>query len=216
MHKYFTLAIRGMKIIMFVSIPIVTIMLVSGKVLVEIAFERGEFIERDTIQTTYAFFFYSIGLIFIALRDYFVRCFIAIKSSKIIMYTSISAVAINIVASVILSKYIAHGGIALGTSISFFIQAIVLFTFLYKKGQFSNGTPSPILKDIIKMIISFILLFISSYFLEPYLTQLNKYLHLLIMSVFTFTIFIIISYLLKLNEISVLLNILKRKKVKAG
>ena len=71
-------------------------MTVSGRTVVEIAFQRGAFDAQDTDKTTYALIFYMIGLIFVALREYFIRCVLALETLKILMVSSTTAVAINI------------------------------------------------------------------------------------------------------------------------
>ena len=125
-----------MRTIIYICIPIVLVMTVSGRTVVEIAFQRGAFDAQDTDKTTYALIFYMIGLIFVALREYFIRCVLALDNSKILMVSSTTAVAINITLSFVLSKFLSHGGVALGFTISMLYQAIVLGLFIKKNTSF--------------------------------------------------------------------------------
>ena len=94
-----------------------------------------------------------IGLIAVALREYFIRCVLALENSRILMYSSTTAVGINILLSFILSRYMGHGGIALGFSISMLYQAILLALFIHKRTQFEKSKLRFTFKELIKMAI---------------------------------------------------------------
>ena len=213
--KFTTLLLNGVRVIVYISIPIVLIMTVSGSTVVEIAFQRGVFDEQDTIRTNYSLFFYMIGLIAVALREYFIRCVLALENSKILMFSSTTAVGINILLSFILSRYMGHGGIALGFSISMLYQAILLALFIHKRTQFEKSKLRFTFKELVKMAILSIISYFALNYIETVLVDLNKYLHIMIMSILTFMLFVVMSYLLKIKVFQYVVDLFKKKLNKA-
>ena len=210
-NKFSTLVLNGIRMIIYVSIPIILVMLVSGSTLVEIAFQRGAFNETDTERTTYSLFFYTIGLIFVALREYFVRCFLAMEKSKIVMLSSTTAVAINIVLSIFLARYLQHGGVALGFTISMLYQTVLMGILLFKRTNFEKGKVKYTVIELIKMLVLFVVSIILLTIIESFLNELNKYLHLVLIITVAFIIFACFSYIFKIKDFQYLLKNIKEK-----
>jgi putative peptidoglycan lipid II flippase len=132
-ERYLRWVHQGMKMIVFVSIPIIVVMIVEKETLVSLAFERGQFTVRDVQMTAFAFLFYSFAFVFIALRDFLMRALIAVDDTKTSMVTSIVAVAVNVVLSFLLAAFLAQGGIALATAIAMCLQTVLMTVFLHRK-----------------------------------------------------------------------------------
>ena len=212
--EYSSLVLNGMRTIIYICIPIVLVMTVSGRTVVEIAFQRGAFDAQDTDKTTYALIFYMIGLIFVALREYFIRCVLALDNSKILMVSSTTAVAINITLSFVLSKFLSHGGVALGFTISMLYQAIVLGLFIKKNTSFEASKVRFTLVEIGKMAIMTVIMIFALGYVETLLTGFNKYLHLTIIVIATGIFYVILSYLFKIKAFQYVLGFVKKKKKK--
>ena len=212
--EYAALVLNGVRTIVYICIPIVLIMTVSGSTVVEIAFQRGAFDAQDTVKTTYSLIFYMIGLIFVALREYFIRCILALENSKILMISSTTAVAINIILSFVLSNYLSHGGVALAFTISMLYQAIVLGIFIKKNAKFDESKIKFTLIELGKMVGLFILSFFALSYFETLLTGFNKYVHLIWSTTLTFIIFIILSYVFKIKVFQYVIDMVKKKTAK--
>ncbi|MFE7060651.1 murein biosynthesis integral membrane protein MurJ [Sutcliffiella sp. NPDC057660] len=198
----------GMKTIFYFSVPILIVMLISREELVAIAFQRGEFQEDSLNKTVNAFVFYTIGMVFIALREYFIRCFFALKKTKVTMYTSIIAVLINIILSIILSKYLALGGIALASSISFFLQAVILYVWLNKDLKKENKLA---VKELLKVVVLTSLTFIVPSILVDIASITQDLIQIILVTIVTYLTFIGLGILLRINEFQYFINkILKR------
>ena len=83
--------------------------------------------------TTGALSCYTVGLVFLAVRDTLVKVFYAYKETKITTITSVIAILINIILNILLSVFMGINGLALATSISAAVHCIVLYILLRKK-----------------------------------------------------------------------------------
>lgn len=203
---------KGLNLIFFISIPLMIVMLVESKELVDFAYKRGAFGEDASIMTTDAFFFYTFGMVFIALKEFLNRFYVAVKDTRITMIGSVAAIVINVILSVILSRFLEVGGIALATSIAMFMQTIFLFVFLPRRIKIHKSDISMFLKGFLKLL----LIWIGIYFVTNYISHLYEGLHLIVQlvisTIITFVTFAIVSFLLKVEEMNSLLKMLKRRK----
>lgn len=127
--------LKYIKLACFFTIPISCGLLVMSNEAVTIVFGRGEFNESAVHSTSYVFLFYSLGLLFIVLRELGTKVFYAMHDTKTPMFNSAIGVGINIVLNIILVKKMGAAGLALATSISSFIICMLLFKALKKKQQ---------------------------------------------------------------------------------
>lgn len=127
--------LKYIKLAGFFTIPISCGLLVMSNEAVTIVFGRGEFNESAAHSTSYVFLFYSLGLLFIVLRELGTKVFYAMHDTKTPMFNSAIGVGINIVLNIIFVKKMGAAGLALATSISSFIICLLLFKALKKKQQ---------------------------------------------------------------------------------
>ncbi|MFS8641042.1 MAG: murein biosynthesis integral membrane protein MurJ, partial [Symbiobacteriaceae bacterium] len=109
---------RGLRLHLFLMFPITTGLLLLRVDIVRLVFERGRFDAHDTQMTAYALLFLCLGLTGFAWRDLMSRALYATGDTWTPASTGIVALALHIVMSLILVRYLAHGGIALSWSIS--------------------------------------------------------------------------------------------------
>jgi len=139
---------RGLKTSISEAISIVNLLVVPATVgimifsrqLVSLLFGRGAFTADAIEMTTNALFYYSPGMIAIGLRAVLSRGFYALQDPKTPTINATLGVIINIVLNIILSRYLGIGGLALATSVSATITALLMFVTLRKKiGSFGLG-----------------------------------------------------------------------------
>lgn len=115
-------------------VPIGLVAITMRYEIVRLLFERGNFDPvRSTPMVALAIICYMVGLPFFGLNRGITQCFYALKDTRTPVYVMIVGVIINIELSIILMSYLAHGGIALGSSITASINCIFLFWHLRKK-----------------------------------------------------------------------------------
>ncbi len=118
----FLLTILSSIFIIFFSHPITRII-----------YERGKFNAFDTSATASALIFYIIGIPFASGLRNVASAFYALKDSKTPMYVSLGMIGVNVCLNYILMRLMSYRGIALATSISAFLNFILLFSLLSPK-----------------------------------------------------------------------------------
>ena len=120
LYKYF-------QVLVYVLLPITCGALILKEELVTIAFARGAFGDDSVSMTSDIFFYYSIGILPIAVREILSKYYYSSGDMKTPVINSAVGVVINIVLNLILSKFMGASGLALATTISYFIVCILLF-----------------------------------------------------------------------------------------
>ena len=125
--------IKGLNIMLLISIPAAIATIALSNPMVRIAFERGRFDTTASTMTTIALICYSMLLPAAALRSIAYRVFYALQDTKAPMRNSIVIVGTNIVFNFILIKPMGHAGLALATSIASNVGTVTMLIRLRKK-----------------------------------------------------------------------------------
>lgn len=123
----------SLNVVLLVTIPATIGMIILANPVVTFAYQRGEFGETATMMTAGALVFYSLGLVGTAVKSVLTRVFYALQDTKTPMKNSLYALILNFIFNLILVQFMGHLGLALATSISAVITAIVLLYELRKK-----------------------------------------------------------------------------------
>ncbi|MCX7917523.1 MAG: murein biosynthesis integral membrane protein MurJ [bacterium] len=121
------------KILLLTIIPSTIFLVLLKKEIITFLFKRGMFDLKSVELTSYPLFFYSLGLIFYGGISVLTRCFYAFNDTRTPVKIGIFSIATNFILDIILMKFLAHGGIALSTSIVGMINFFLLFYFFNKK-----------------------------------------------------------------------------------
>jgi putative peptidoglycan lipid II flippase len=142
----------SLKLVFFLTVSTSIIIAFLSHPITRLIYERGRFTGFDTNATTQALILYIIGIPFAAGIRNVAAVFYAYKDSKTPMYASFVAVAINIALNLILMQIIGYRAFPLSTTISSFINIVILIYFLPRKiGPFSI---KPIVKYFILLAIA--------------------------------------------------------------
>ena len=109
---------RAAAAILFFLFPATVGFLILRRPIIQVLFEREAFDEYATTMTAIALLYYSLSLIAWALSGLINRAFYSLHDTKTPVKLTFISVAINIVLSLILVRYMAHAGLALATSIA--------------------------------------------------------------------------------------------------
>lgn len=206
---------KSINTVIILIIPISVGAIVLATPVVKIIFERGAFTSNATVVTSTALALYSIGMIGAGLRDILGNVFYSLKDTKTPMKNGALAMGMNIVLNLIFIQFLGYVGLPLATSISSIICILLLFRSLEKKmGYFGQD----------KIVATTIKVFISSGIMAILTKGSYKYLSLIIsqntigeiitlvaaVSVGAISYFIIAS-LLKIEEMSILVEYIKGK-----
>lgn len=179
--------------------------------IVILLFGRGAFDSQAISMTSYALFFYSLGMIGFGLREVLSRAFYSLQDTKTPMINASIAVLINIVLNIVLSKHLGIGGLALATSISAIICTILLFISLrIKIGPFGLKDT---LKSFIKIICASLLMgMLAKFFYNIFLNNVSSNLSLIFSICIGVISYFVIIYFMKIKEVKFIINAIKRNR----
>ncbi|SFG51821.1 putative peptidoglycan lipid II flippase [Priestia megaterium] len=120
----------SLKMILLIVGPISAYLMLFSTDIIKLLFERGEFSHEATIATSGVFFYYSLGLIFIGIRDVVVRNFYALGDTKSPTIIIIASLFINIILSFVLVNMMGLNGLGLSSTLGILLSIILLNTKL--------------------------------------------------------------------------------------
>lgn len=207
---------KGIRMTAAIYIPIGLIFMVLCEPIIRLLFERGNFDTHATTMTSQALFFYSIGMIGLAANFVLIRVFYALHDAVTPMLVTAGGVLINIVLNFILIEYLAHAGIALSTSIAHIVTNLILFWLL--RGKIGHVDTKRILNSFLKIITAsspgvFVCFLISRYMEKMLDISRIEFQIVQVGTAITVGLvcYLIILWLLKADEIKMVIEITKSK-----
>ena len=125
--------VSSLKMIAFITIPATVVLIVVRVPLIRVLFQRGEFTAISTRMTSTALLYYSFGLFFHAANYIFIRTYYAYKDFLTPLKLGVITIGLYILFNFIFIRYLAHGGLALGSSLAAVCYSVMLLTVLQKK-----------------------------------------------------------------------------------
>lgn len=209
MDSYKKNLVQSLTLMTMVLIPITIITIFFSKDIVSFVYKRGSFDFTAAELTSVALAFYAIKYVFTAIREVLIRGFYALKDTKTPMINGSIAVVANIICSIILVRFMGIGGIALGTSISSIISALLLLFSVQKRiPEFNLKGLMPSMK---KLLLAGILTAITLYFFAMWLPITSPLLRFMSATILGFGVYGGMLMLLKCNELMVAVTLVRKK-----
>jgi putative peptidoglycan lipid II flippase len=124
---------RAIEIALLLCLPCTVAIVMLAHPIIYFLFERGAFSSLDTKHTANALQALSLGLPAYILIKIFTTCFFATQDTKTPVKVAVRCLAINLVVNLILIWPLKQVGIALATSISASVNALILYQILRKR-----------------------------------------------------------------------------------
>ncbi len=192
---------KALELSMFLSLPASTALLIGSDEIISALFGYGSFNEISVYNSSKALFYFALGLPAFALIKIFSTFFFANHDTKTPFYISLLSVIINIVISLYYFRIIGFIIIPIATTISSWLNSIILFYYLRNK-DFFRFNKIFVIKFIKIIFASIVMGLFFKYLILIFGDQLN-YEHntksfYLILSVFlSFIFYLIISIFIK-------------------
>jgi putative peptidoglycan lipid II flippase len=151
---------RGLAMMLMLNVPATIGLMVLATPIVQILFERGHFLPADTAATAGALRLYAVGLIGYSAVRIASPTFYAIGESRTPVVVSVSAIAVNVIASVALVRAIGFQGLALGTSIAAVVNAALLLWLLRRRLGGLDGRH--LLVTLLKVTVSSVVMAVAA------------------------------------------------------
>ncbi len=204
-----------LRLLFFISVPAMTGLIALREPIVNILFQRGMFDYAATIGTAQALFFYSLGIWSIVGVRVITASFYSMQDTKTPVKVAIIALLANLILSIILMRFLMHGGLAFANSLASYVNFFLLFFFLKKKLKIIDA--KRILSSFIKTIVASLIMGIIGWMLlHGKLWQvsgqtIHKGLYLSGTIILCTFIYFFCSYLLKSEEVFYIWNMLRDK-----
>ena len=202
------------------SFPAAILMMVLAYPVINILFEHGHFSSQDTQMTTYALIAYSIGLpCYVLVKALMPNFFARGDTLTPVKFSAVVFVA-HLIFSLILMQFFGHVGIAIATTLSAFVSVAQYVYGLHKRNywQFSKTLLCKIVKISVASIVMGVVVFVMNYVINSYLgnwlsfNALIKLFILGLIGIFGLATFLFLVTIMKVINISQLLNLLKKKR----
>ncbi|UCF91097.1 MAG: murein biosynthesis integral membrane protein MurJ [Desulfobacterales bacterium] len=125
--------IQAVKMILFITIPATVGLVVLREPIVALLFQRGEFDAEASRLTAYALLYYGIGIWAFAGVRIVTALFFALQDTRTPLNTGLLSIGANIVLGIVLMGPLAHGGLALATSLASILNLGLLLSALKMK-----------------------------------------------------------------------------------
>lgn len=122
--------------------------------IVQVLFEVGSFDRQSTALVSEALGYFAIGLAGFAVVEAVTRAYYAMHDTRTPVAVSVGTVAVNIVLSYLLSRWIGHGGLALAISIAVTLEMIILVVILRSRiGALAASLWSSVARTVLSTLI---------------------------------------------------------------
>jgi len=205
----------ALRLLFFITVPAMAGLIALREPIVNILFQRGKFDYVATVGTAQALLFYSIGIWSIVGVRVVTASFYSMQDTRTPVKVAVIALAANVLLSVILMKPLKHSGLALANALASGVNFTLLFFFLRRK--LKRVDARRICRSFVKTIFaSSIMGIIGGMLLQGKLWQIHgstlmKAFYLSGTITLCIVVYLFLSYLLKSEEISYVIKMLKQK-----
>jgi putative peptidoglycan lipid II flippase len=156
--------IYAIRFSLFLTVPATIGLFILAPWIVHFLFSGGLWDLRSTFITLWALQFYVLGIPFYSTNKILTSTYYAFQDTKTPVKILIVVVVMNLLLNVLFIPFFQHGGLALSTSLSAFINTVLLFLFLKKK---SINIPYRELLSFVRNIVLLIfVLMVYLYFVD--------------------------------------------------
>ena len=197
---------KSLELSLFLSLPATLALLIASEEITSALFGYGSFNDLSVQNSANALFYFALGLPAFAFIKVFSSFIFARHNTKIPFYFSIISVLLNIIISLYYFNSIGFIIIPIATSISSWVNSILLLIYLLNKNYFQFN--STIIFSFFKIILSSVFTSLFFYYLmnffQEYLEYQSSYkLITIILLVFlTLIVYILLSIITKAFKIS--------------
>jgi len=152
---------EGLGLSLYLGIPASAGLIVLAEPLVRVLLQRGSFDEGAVAATTWALWFFALGLWAQVAAEILVRTFYATGDALTPVAVGVGGLGLTFGAGLILFRLLGHGGLAAGLSLSEIGQFAALYLLL---GRRLGGLPTGLGRDIFRSILASELMVIAAAF----------------------------------------------------
>ena len=205
----------ALRLLFFITVPAMAGLIALREPIVNLLFQRGRFDYAATVGTAQALLFYSIGIWSIVGVRTVTASFYSMQDTKTPVKIAAISVAVNVLFSIALMGPLKHSGLALANSLASGINFALLFYFLRKRLARVDGRR--IARSFLKTAFASLVTGVAGAALlhgELWRSQGSAGLKIFSLGgtiLFCVILYTVITYIIKSEECSYMLGIVKRK-----
>jgi putative peptidoglycan lipid II flippase len=205
----------ALRLLFFISVPAMAGLIALREPIVNLLFQRGQFDYTATKGTAEALLFYSIGIWSIVGVRIVTATFYSMQDTRTPVKVAVAGMVSNLILSLILMGPLKHSGLALANTLASGINFTLLFFFLRRK--LKRVDTRRILHSFVKIIFSSSVMGVVGGMLlhgkvwQIHGNTLNKIFYLSGTVTICVGIYLFLSYLLKSEEVSYVIEMVKQK-----
>ncbi|MCI8798392.1 MAG: murein biosynthesis integral membrane protein MurJ [Lachnospiraceae bacterium] len=189
-------------------IPICVCCCINSDEIIRLIYARGTFGEEAIRITGSAFLGYSAGIVFIAIRDVYLQVLYAYQKTKTALINGGAGVFINVVMSLVLSRYIGVFGIAIADSISYMVLVVMSYRSVCR---ILPGLRTVFIKrDYVIIGISTAVTFACGFILNIVIEDMHFFLRLVVSGLVIFGVYCVLMILFQYEPASYLKGFIMR------
>ena len=175
---------RSIEFALFLTLPSAFALIVMAEPIISVLFERGAFTTADSKATAYALAAYALGLPAFVMQKVFQPAFFAREDTKTPMRFAIVNMVLNVLGSAGLfyafkaAGWMPHVGIAIATTVAGWVNALMLWTALLRRGHFISdrhlARRAPLI--LIASLVMGVCVYFATTLLMPYLMGRHSFL----------------------------------------
>ena len=200
---------KSVSIIALLLIPISFGFILLNKEVISIFYERGNFTASDVGLTSLAFLGYSLVLPFTGVRDILNSSLFSMQKTKVTTMNGVIGVIVNIILSITLSKIYGVFGVAMASTISSIVTAVLLF--ISTRRLVGNFDVVPMIIKLLKILFAAIMMLFVLVALNNVLNLDNKIIIILVNGTAGILIYSILCKILKIEEFNEAIDMIKNK-----
>ena len=203
---------KGMCITVIIGLPCSLGSMVFSEQVVHLVYERGAFDAASTALTDGAFFYYALGLTFVAINALLVKVYYAMQDMRTPVICGIIGAVTNILLILLLVGPMQHRGLALATGIAAIVNSLLLYLILRRKYP-DVRVVSSTKKMMLICVAAVLAIAIARLVYIPFVDESGI---TAIIGLFSAVVFAGLSYLallkvFKIEELSLLTDLIRRK-----
>jgi putative peptidoglycan lipid II flippase len=211
-----TNVLEAIRLAAFLNIPATFGLIFLRYPIVNVLYERGRFTAQHTIFTGDALLFYGLGLYAYSLVKIITPTFYALGDTRSPVRIAAMVIAVKLAVNLALIRHMGFRGLALGTSVASILNTLLLIWTLQKR--IGGLKVREVIPSLLKITAAGLIMGVAAAQIHSWLTMLIGRAHLLnrvaalgISIVSALALLLFVSYLLKIEQATDLMRILRRR-----